>query len=91
MFEILENLNVLPSLINSEKDNSEITIFKISLNKNIRFKTHNIKLKEYFKSLSSLYLNIRTFYSLNNCNNSFKCVFCKFMAIKLQQIVLISL
>lgn len=66
MFEILENDYVLHSQINPEKDNSEVAIFKISLNKDIRFKTANLKLKEYFKPLSGLHLNNHDFCSLNN-------------------------
>ena len=57
MFEILENVYVLPSQINPEKDNSEVTIFKISLNKDIKFKATNLKLNKCFESLTSLYLN----------------------------------
>jgi hypothetical protein len=47
MFEILENLNVLHSRIGSERDHSEVTIFKANLENYILFKHFNLILKVY--------------------------------------------
>ncbi len=79
MFEILEDLWVLHSQINPEKDNSKVTIFKINLNKDIIFKTSNLEIKEY---LSRLYLNNRFFCSLNNCMDLLNVFFVNLDAIK---------
>lgn len=71
MFEILENLNVLHSQINPEKDNSEVTIFKVNLNKDNLFKISNSYLnanKDHLKLLNflNISLNGQNFNSLNN-------------------------